>query len=291
MNSDETASRRGVEPTAVKPPRWYRFAWFLGRPPRADGTAVADARPRVGGRVFRKLRPLSDVAEPETDPAGTRHRRKFARADVVVRPQRCVFCAVDRAVRRPLRPPSRVDCDDRRVHGDDDADGAFAEYRNLRRAAVPVADVRRGGSAAGDGRHRRRVRARKSWLGNRRGGRDSVVRGGFCGADVRVRRRPAVRLARVVCGRRDPAVLHRVLAAHVAGDRTVRAAQLTRARSLPSRCRCSPTSGAPRANIRVRLRRSRSRSCASASRAVRRVRLRRSICRKYTAGCPRRSQR
>jgi MFS family permease len=32
MNSDETAPG-AVQPAAVKPPRWYRFAWFLGRPP------------------------------------------------------------------------------------------------------------------------------------------------------------------------------------------------------------------------------------------------------------------
>ncbi len=81
------------------------------------------------------------------------------------------------------------------------ADCACAEYRNVRRAAVPGEDVcgRRG--AACDGGDRRRIRARKSRLGNRRGGCDSGVRRRICRRDVRFRRHIAVRLARLVRGR------------------------------------------------------------------------------------------
>ena len=67
MSSDGTSLAAAAP--AVKPPGWYRFAWFLGRPP-----LLTERQWRMLGLVaavslLPDVRPVSDVAEPEADSA------------------------------------------------------------------------------------------------------------------------------------------------------------------------------------------------------------------------------
>ncbi len=255
MNDDLTKPYRSDARTR-SPPRWYRVRVVSRPSAAADGTPMAacsaSCRPCRSSKATTSYPAL---AEPEADSGRPRHRRGFAR-------QRCCrSCAAARCLRcSSCRSPTvsaAAACCLRRSFAYTVTTALTALAPNTETFVVLQflrADVRGCGEPARDGRHRRRVRARKSRMGNRRRRGDSGVRRGIRRVDVRLRRRVAVRLARAVRGRRDSAAVSSRIGGGRCRRRAASRSSIERAHATcSSRCRCSRTSGAPRANIRDRL--------------------------------------